>query len=53
MLGLLAFRHGECDTWEAHNNEGPRNSHATAAKLIDEVEHDSEDADRGEELEAL
>lgn len=50
---MLVFRVGECDTWGAHNNEGPGNGHATATKLIDEVEHNSQDDDGGEELEAL
>lgn len=53
VLGLLVFGVGECDTWGAHNNEGPGNGHATATKLIDEVEHDAEDDDGGEELDAL
>lgn len=50
---MLVFRVGECETWRAHNNEGPGNAHAAATKLIDKVEHDAKDANRGEELEAL
>lgn len=53
VLGMLVFRVAGCDTWGAHNNEGPGNVHAAATKLIDEVEHNSQDDDGREELDGL
>lgn len=53
ILDLLVFQDRECDTWGSHNKEGPGNVHAAAAKLVDEVEHNSQDDEGGEELESL